>query len=96
MICNKCGKEILDSSQFCEFCGNQIQVNEDSIIKKIESKIIKNPYFIIGIVLVVLGLLCFAVSHTPLTIMLSVLLIATGVFGIIYVFVKFTSDCVKK
>lgn len=96
MICNKCGKEILDGSQFCEFCGNQIVVGEDRITKKIESKITKNPYFIVCILLVVFGLLCFAVSQTPLTIMLSVALIAIGVFGIIYVLVKFTSDCVKK
>ena len=24
MFCNKCGKEIADSSAFCQFCGNQV------------------------------------------------------------------------
>lgn len=38
MYCNKCGKEISKDSQFCQFCGNKININIKSDDTKSEQK----------------------------------------------------------
>lgn len=35
MFCNKCGKEISDSAQFCNYCGNTIKAGDNSQNKNI-------------------------------------------------------------
>lgn len=39
MYCKRCGKEIPDGSEFCNFCGNKIGVEELTSLEKTGQKI---------------------------------------------------------
>lgn len=60
MFCSKCGKQLVDDSKFCNGCGAQqevlTQVESQQVTVK-EVKVKRNKVlFVIGIILVVLGL----------------------------------------
>lgn len=77
MFCNKCGKEISESSVFCNFCGHEVE-NDTQQKEIIKEKIVqtekdesskKNNKVILGVILTVITLVLatiFAVSSNPI------------------------------
>lgn len=52
MKCPNCGKEIANNSQFCEYCGSQVNITDDCSAK---SSKIKWPQLILGILIFGIG-----------------------------------------
>lgn len=52
MYCSKCGKEILEGSQFCSSCGNKVgQINGE--IKEKKKGLTKTQFFICLIIMII-------------------------------------------
>ena len=65
MFCSKCGKEIDDTSKFCNYCGNKILTENDNTkpIKQHKKAII---FLIIGLLaLCIIGIFIFQILSKP-------------------------------
>ncbi len=58
MKCPKCGKEIANDSQFCEFCGTQVNFVSGSSPAKIKSERKVNGWIFVSIVLFISNIVC--------------------------------------